>query len=110
MFPTVEESPISQLSQSPIPTNFLRHKLQPLPPIPSPSSPRPLLASLLQPPREILTLADIKHFQDRAAFNDSFYARAGYAHTPPDRELAQFQEVQPDRSQRRVRDGGTAEG
>ncbi len=100
-------------SQTYLPTLLLRNEPQ-LPLIssssPTPPPPTPLLPTALQPPGEILTLTHIKHFQRRTPLNNSLDTSPSNAHTASDRQLAKLEKMKTDGSERRVGDGGTAEG
>jgi hypothetical protein len=69
-----------------------------------------LLAARFEPSGQVLALADVKDFQDRAALDDGFDADARDADAAADRDLLQLQEVQPDAAQGGVGDGRAAEG
>jgi len=69
-----------------------------------PDVPLPELRALLdtacfQPALQVLALADIKDLEVVAALYDRLDAYTGHAHAAADREFAEFEEVQADRTQ-----------
>jgi hypothetical protein len=85
----------------------IRHRLKP-------DSPPPLLHHLhtarLDPPPQVLALTHIKQLQIPAPLDHRLDARARDAHAAAHAEVAEFEQVQRYAAQRRVGDGGAAEG
>jgi len=71
--------------------------------------PRSLLPARLEPPRQILALADIEHLQLRAPLHDGLDAHARDAHAAAHAQPPQLQQMQADGAQRRVRHRRAAE-
>jgi len=103
LFPSPDPS-LPQPRPSPTPLPGLKPNLPPIHP------PRPLLPALIQPPLQILTLANIKQLQLPAALDNRFHADARHPDASADGQFAQLEEVQGDGAERGVRDRGAAEG
>jgi hypothetical protein len=65
---------------------------------------------LFEPAGEVLALADVEEIEDSATFDDGFNTDASDAHTAADGELAEPKEVEADRAEGGVGDGGATEG
>jgi hypothetical protein len=55
-------------------------------------------------------LTDVKELQISAAFDDSFDACASYSDTATHAQIAEFEEMERDATQRSIGDGGAAKG
>lgn len=74
-----------------------------------PPTPHHLHAPRINPPAQILALANIKQFQIPTPLDNSFDARARDAHAAAHRQVAEFKKVQGDAAEGSVGDCGTAE-
>lgn len=72
-------------------------------------SPCPFFATALKPPGQILALRHVKQLEKITAFDNSLNSDARDPYAASNGQLFQFQEMQTDTSERRVRDRRTAE-
>jgi hypothetical protein len=67
-------------------------------------------AARVEPAPQILALTDVEELQVSAAFHDGFDACARYSDATAHAQVAEFEEMERDATQRSIGDGGAAEG